>query len=97
MRLTLTDVPSGRDETINLRTSRKQKALIDQAAAALGRSRSDFMLDAACREAETILLDRRHFGLDAEAFAAFMEQLDRPTEDNPKLRRLMETRPPWDE
>ena len=49
----------GRGETINLRASRKQKALIDRAADALGRSRSDFMLDTACREAEAVLLDRR--------------------------------------
>src|ERR1700743_3244538 len=45
-------------ETINLGASRKQKALIDQAAEALGRTRSDFMLDTVCREAEAVLLDR---------------------------------------
>ena len=33
-----------RGKTINLRASHKQKALIDRAAEALGRSRSDFML-----------------------------------------------------
>lgn len=48
-----------RGETINLRASSKQKAMIDRAAEALGRTRSDFMLDTACREAESVLLDRR--------------------------------------
>jgi uncharacterized protein (DUF1778 family) len=52
-----------RGETIKLRASRKQKVLIDHAAEALGRSRSDFMLDTACREAESVLLDRRDFAL----------------------------------
>jgi uncharacterized protein (DUF1778 family) len=50
-----------RAENINLRVSRNQKALIDRAADALGRNRSDFMLEAACREAESVLLDRRYF------------------------------------
>jgi uncharacterized protein (DUF1778 family) len=87
---------SGRGETINLRASRRQKALIDQAAEALGRSRSDFMLDTACREAEEVLLDRRYFVLSEEAFKRFTAMLDKPPRDNPKLRRLLETRPPWE-
>jgi uncharacterized protein (DUF1778 family) len=48
---------AARRETINLRANQQQKALIDRAAEALGRSRSDFMLEIACREAETVLLD----------------------------------------
>jgi len=62
-----------RGETINLRASRKQKVLIDRAAEALGRSRSDFMLDTACREAESVLLDRRYFTLSEEASSASPE------------------------
>jgi uncharacterized protein (DUF1778 family) len=84
-------------ENINLRASREQKALIDQAAEVLGRSRSDFMLDTACREAEAVLLERRYFSLSDEAFKRFMATLDKPPKDNPKLRRLLETRPPWEQ
>ena len=65
MAVTQTPPATGRGETLNLRATRKQKALIDQAAEALGRSRSDFMLDIACREAESVLLDRRYFSLSA--------------------------------
>lgn len=90
-----TPKPRGRGETINLRASRRQKALIDRAAATLGRSRSDFMLDTACREAETVLLDRRYLVLSDEAFEQFTAILDEPPQDNPKLRRLLETKPPW--
>jgi uncharacterized protein (DUF1778 family) len=86
----------GRAEVINLRASRKQKVLIDRAAEALGRSRSDFMLDAACREAELVLLDRRYFTLSDEAFKRFTRILDKPLTDNPRLRRLLLTRAPWD-
>jgi|SRR5580704_17955966 uncharacterized protein (DUF1778 family) len=88
---------TGQGETINLRASRKQKVLIDRAAEALGRSRSDFMLDTACREAESILLDRRYFVLSEEAFKRFTNLLDRPPKDNPRLRRLLHTRAPWDQ
>src|SRR5215472_10551662 len=47
-------------EGINLRVSRNEKALIGRAAKLLGRSRSDLMLEAACREAVSVLLDRRY-------------------------------------
>src|ERR1035438_5422530 len=85
-----------RGETINLRATRKQKTLIDRAAEALGRSRSDFMLETSCREAETVLLDRRYFALSAEAFRRFTDILDKPPGSNPKLRRLLRTKAPWD-
>src|SRR6266478_2682158 len=84
-----------RGETINLRASQKQKALIDRAAEALGRSRSDFMLETACREAETVLLDRRYFSLSANAFKRFTAMLDKPPASNPKLQRLLQTKSPW--
>jgi uncharacterized protein (DUF1778 family) len=84
-----------RGETINLRASRKQKTLIDRAAEALGRSRSDFMLETACRKAESVLLDRRYFALPEEAFKRFVAMLDKPPKDNPRLRRLLHAKAPW--
>src|SRR5579864_929259 len=85
-----------RVETINLRVSRGQKALIDRAAQALGRNRSDFMLETACREAESVLLDRRYFALPDEEFRRFRAMLDKPPGRNPRLARLLKTRAPWD-
>jgi uncharacterized protein (DUF1778 family) len=85
-----------RGETINLRASYRQKTLIDRAAESLGRTRSDFMLETACREAETVLLDRLYFTLSGAAFKRFTAMLDNPPKDNPKLRRLLLTKAPWD-
>lgn len=85
-----------RSQNINLRISPKQKSLIDRGAQALGRSRSDFMLDAACREAETVLLDRRYFTLEADEYMRFLTMLDKPPATNPRLRRLLRTKPPWE-
>ena len=85
-----------RSETINLRASQKQKALIDRAAEALGRNRSDFLLETACREAEAVLLDRHYFVLSDDDFQRFAAVLDQPPASNPKLRRLLRTKPPWE-
>ena len=85
-----------RDININIRAKRTQRDLIDQAAELLGKTRSDFMLETACREAEDVLLDQRVFVLDAEAFAKFQALLDAPPADNPKLRKLMATKAPWE-
>ena len=85
-----------RGENINLRVSRGQKSLIDRAAHALGRNRSDFMLETACREAESVLLDRRYFALPEEEFKRFTAMLDKPPASNARLARLLKTKAPWD-
>jgi len=85
-----------RTESVNLRVSHSQKALIDRAAFVLGRNRSEFMLDAASREAEGVLLDRRYFALTDEQFKSFAALLDRPTTANARLRRLLKTQAPWE-
>lgn len=85
-----------RVDNINLRVTTKQKALIDRAADAMGRSRSDFMLDAACREAESVLLDKVFFSLPDADFRRFTEALDRPPARNPRLARLLRTKAPWE-
>jgi len=75
--------------SINIRAKARQRDLIDQAAERLGRSRSDFMLEAACREAESVLLDQTFFSVDAGTFAKFQSLLDRPLPPTDKLRRLL--------
>lgn len=87
---------AGQADTINLRVSRGQKVLIDRAARALGRTRSDFMLETACREAESVLLDKRYFALPEEDFRRFTRMLDSPPASNPRLARLLRVRAPWD-
>ena len=85
-----------RDVTINLRANRKQRAVIDRAAETLGKNRSDFMLEAACREAEAVLLDQCYFRLDEKEFKRFAAALDKPPAKNPRLRKLLSTKAPWD-
>lgn len=69
--------------------------MIDQAVQSLGQSRSDFILGAACREADDVLLDRRYFQLDPEAFDRFTALLDNPPPTD-GLRKLLHRKAPWE-
>ena len=85
-----------RDAPINLRALPQQRDLIDQAASALGKNRSDFMLEAACERAQSVLLDQVFFRLDADKFDQFVALLDAPPQPNPGLERLLTVKAPWD-
>ena len=85
-----------RDAAINLRALPEQRDLIDQAASALGKNRSDFMLEAACERAQAVLLDQVFFRLDADKFDQFVALLDAPLKPNAGLERLMGVKAPWD-
>lgn len=82
--------------SINIRAKSRQRDLIDQAAARLGRSRSDFMLDAACSKAEDVLLDQAFFQVDSNTFAKFQALLNKPLPATDKLRRLLNAKAQWD-
>lgn len=84
-----------RAASINLRALPEQRDLIDHAAHMLGKNRSDFMLEAACERAQSVLLDQVHFSLDAEKFQQFNDLLDSPPESNEGLKRLLALEPVW--
>ena len=84
-----------RDAAINLRALPEQRDLIDHAAQLLGKNRSDFMLEAACDKARSVVLDQIFFSLDADKFRQFNELLDSPPAPNSGLERLMAIKPPW--
>jgi uncharacterized protein (DUF1778 family)/GNAT superfamily N-acetyltransferase len=83
-------------ETLNLRIKPGERGLIDRAAKLQGKTRTDFVLDAARKAAEEALLDRTLIVVSPEAYAAFVKQLDAPPRPNAKLRRTMQSRPPWE-
>lgn len=92
---TLQGVPAGRGVTLNIRAEPRQRDLIDRAARALGKNRSDFMLETACKEAEAVLLDRRYFELDEDTFQSFLTRLDEPA-PTAQLARLLASKAPWE-
>lgn len=80
---------------INMRVEPSIQALLTRAAKATHKDRSAFILEAACREAETVLLDQRLFSLDQEQFEAFEAALAEPLPDNTKLKALLAKDYPW--
>lgn len=82
--------------TINIRAPRQQRDLIDRAADCLGKTRTEFMLDAARKAAEDTLLDQRIFAVDQDRFQRLCDILDAPAAPDPKLSRLMGRKAPWE-
>ena len=86
----------GRRETLNIRIKPEERSLIDRAAKAQGKNRTDFVLDAARVAAEQTLLDQALIAVSPQAYAAFLTRLDRPPQANERLRQTMQTPAPWD-
>ena len=80
---------SNRTQKLDLRLTPAAKKTLRAAAAAAHRSVSDFVLESAVERAEQTLAERRHFGLDAEHWAAFIAALDAPVRALPRVRRLL--------
>lgn len=85
-----------RDAAINLRALPEQRDLIDHAATLLGKNRSDFMLEAACDKAQSVVLDQVFFRLDVDRFRQFTDLLDASPAANAGLERLMAVKAPWE-
>ena len=79
---------SGRTTKLDLRLTPEAKRKLQAAALASRRSASEFVLDSAMVRAEETPADRTHFGLDAVRWDAFVEALDAPPRDLPRLSRL---------
>ena len=59
---------AARSTPIHIRVKKQQKELIDAACSLVGKNRSDFMLETACREAEAVILDQRVFHADSDQY-----------------------------
>lgn len=81
--------------TINLRIEGSTRQLIDDAAAILGKTRTEFMIESARALAIDVLLDQRFFALDPKRYDAFVQALDNPPAPGPKLRALLRRTPEW--
>jgi uncharacterized protein (DUF1778 family) len=85
------------DANIHIRANAQVKHLIETAAASVGKTLSEFVLDSARQHATDVLLDQRLFVLDPEKYDAFVAALDNPPPASPKLKALMKRKPLWQE
>mgnify|MGYP004726949839 FL=1 len=86
---------SAKRETLNLRIKPAERELIDRAARARGKNRTDFVLEAARAAAEEALLEQRIIMADPDAYQEFLNRLDQPPVANAALRKTMQTSSPW--
>jgi uncharacterized protein (DUF1778 family) len=81
--------------SINLRMDARTRQLIDDAAEALGKTRTEFMTETARQAAIDVLVDQRLFVLETDRYDAFMTALDQPAAPGPKLHSLLRREPAW--
>ncbi|EGF30498.1 Putative helix-turn-helix protein, copG family [Oxalobacteraceae bacterium IMCC9480] len=93
---TLSEVPNKR-ETLNIRIKSEERSLIDRAASARGKNRTDFILDAARLAAEEVLIGQALIVASPAAYAQFLSKLDSPPNPSARLRKTLQTLPPWEQ
>lgn len=88
---------SGIRSSLNLRIKPEDKILIDRAANAAGKNRTEFVLEAARRAAEETLADLRVINVSPEVYQEFIGQLDATPSNNEALRKTLMSKSPWEE
>jgi len=81
---------------ISMRLPEADVAMIDRAANLRGRSRTDFVRDAAMRAAEEVVMEQSLIRMSPEGFSAFMNILAAPVAPVPEMVELATRPAPWE-
>jgi uncharacterized protein (DUF1778 family) len=84
-----------KEHPLSMRLPEADIAVIDRAASLRGRSRTDFVRDAAVREAEAVIMEQSVIRMSKNGFAAFIAAVTAPARPVPKMVRLFRQRAPW--
>ncbi len=85
-----------KEHPLSMRLPESDVAIIDRAAGLRGRSRTDFVRDAAVRAAEDDLLRSAMVRMTGEEFDAFTSVLSAPPELVPQIMQLLRRKSPWE-
>ena len=85
-----------KDHPLSMRLPAADIALIDRAAGLQGRSRTDFVREAAVRAAEDAVMASALVRMSAEGFAEFQAAIARPAAAVPVMVELMRRKAPWE-
>ena len=85
-----------KEHPISMRLPEADIAMIDRAAGLRGRSRTDFVREAAVRAAEDVLMENRLIRMSSEGFADFMTALVGPATPAPEMVELAKRPAPWE-
>ncbi len=85
-----------KEHPLSMRLPETDIAIIDRAAALRGRSRTDFVRDAAVRAAEDVLMETAPIRMSPAGFKAFMAALSGPATPVPEMVELFQRAAPWE-
>jgi uncharacterized protein (DUF1778 family) len=85
-----------KEHPLSMRLPETDIAIIDRAAALRGRSRTDFVRDAAVRAAEEVLMETAPIRMSPAGFKAFMAALSAPASPVPEMIKLFQRAAPWE-
>ena len=86
-----------KDHPLSMRLPEADIAIIDRAAGLRGRSRTDFVREAAVRAAEDVLMENTPLRMSPEGFQAFMDAVSGPAVPVPGMVELMKRPAPWED
>lgn len=85
-----------KDHPLSMRMPKADIAIIDRAARRRGRSRTDFVREAAVRAAEEVLMENTLIRMSPGGFRAFMEDLSEPAKPVPEIVEVFKRKAPWE-
>lgn len=85
-----------KDHPLSMRLPDADLAVIDRAAQLRGRSRTEFMRDAAVRAAEDAIMENTLLRVSPDGFQAFVAALDAPSKPVPAMVDLLKRPAPWE-
>ncbi|MDR0209379.1 MAG: DUF1778 domain-containing protein [Pseudomonas putida] len=86
----------GKSVPLNMRVAEHRRDLIDAAVEIVGGDRTSFVLEAACKRAEEVLMEQRLFLLSDDAFDQFAQALeDNPIRSNECVKKLLARPKRW--
>ena len=86
-----------KDHPLSMRLAEADVAIIDRAASLSGRSRTDFVRDAAVRAAEVVLMDQSVVRMSPQDFEAFKAAISAPATVVPEMVERLSRPAPWHE
>jgi len=86
-----------KDHPLSMRLPETDIAIIDRAATLRGRSRTDFVREAAVRAAEDVLMEAAPIRMSPEGFDAFLDALSGPATVVPEMVELLRRPLPWEQ
>ena len=92
----MTRAATRKDHPLSMRLPEADISIIDRAASLRGRSRTDFVRDAAVRAAEDVLMENTLIRMSPDGFEAFMSALAAPPVLVPEMVALARRAAPWE-